>query len=196
LFIHLQDPDVNGIRNMRSVIIFLALLFSMHPLAHAERADRDKPTRVEASQMVADDVKQVTIFTGHVVMTRGTMRATAEKVILVQDPEGYLYATMYAAPGQLASLREKRDGGADLWVEAYGERIEYNNRNEIIRLFTRANLRRLDGKLVTDDVRGEYISYDSKSEFYRVHNTSQGQSVAGDGRVSAVIQPRERTQGQ
>ena len=168
----------------------------MHPLAHAERADRDKPTRVEASQMVADDVKQVTIFTGHVVMTRGTMRATAEKVILVQDPEGYLYATMYAAPGQLASLREKRDGGADLWVEAYGERIEYNNRNEIIRLFTRANLRRLDGKLVTDDVRGEYISYDSKSEFYRVHNTSQGQSVAGDGRVSAVIQPRERTQGQ
>ena len=144
--------------------------------------------------MVADDVKQVSIFTGDVVMTRGSMRAMAEKIVLVQDPEGYLYTTMYAAPGQLASMREKRDGGADLWLEAYGERIEYNNRNEVIRLFTRANLKRLDGKLVTDDVKGEYISYDSKSEFYRVHNTAQGHSVPREGRVRAIIQPRERVQ--
>jgi len=178
---------------MRQIFIFLAFIICLSPLVHAERADKDKPTHIEASQMVADEVKQVSIFTGNVVMTRGTMRATADKVLLAQDPEGYLYTTLYAAPGQLATVREKRDGGADLWVEGYGERIEYNNRNEIIHLFTSANLKRLDGKTVTDDIRGEYISYDSKSEFYRVHNTAQGKSVPGDGRVRAVIQPRKRT---
>ncbi|MDL2283948.1 lipopolysaccharide transport periplasmic protein LptA [Oxalobacter sp. OttesenSCG-928-P03] len=160
--------------------------------AHAERADRDKPTDIEADQMVADDVKQVTIFTGNVIMTQGTRVAKAAKVVLVQDPEGYQYTTLYAAPGKLASLREKRDGGPDLWTEGYGERIEYDNKTEIIKFFTRANLKRLDGKIVTDDIKGEYISYNSKSEFYQVHNTSEGKSAPGAGRVKAIIQPRDK----
>lgn len=177
---------------MRSFFTFFALAFLISFPAHAEKADRDKPTNIEADQMVADDVKQVTVFTGNVIMTRGTMLAKAAKVVLVQNPEGYQYATLYAAPGKLASLREKLDGGESLWVEGYGERIEYDNKTEIVKFFTRANLKRIDDKLVTDDVKGEYISYDSKSEFYQVHNTSQGTSKPGAGRVKAVIQPREK----
>jgi lipopolysaccharide export system protein LptA len=177
---------------MRPIFTFFVFVFCLFPPAYAEKADRNKPTHIEANQMVADDVKQVTIFTGNVIITRGTMQAKADRVVLVQDPEGYQYSTLYAAPGQLASMREKRDGGPDLWVEGYGERIEYNNRTEVVRLFTRANLKRLEGKTVTDDIKGEYISYDSKSEFYQVHNTPEGKSVPGEGRVRAIIQPRER----
>jgi lipopolysaccharide export system protein LptA len=174
-------------------ITFCVLAFCAWPFACAERADRDKPTHIEADQMVADDVKQVTVFTGNVIMTQGTRVAKAAKAVLVQDPEGYQYSTLYAAPGgQLASLREKRDGGPDLWTEGYGERIEYDNKTETIKFFTRANLKRLDGVVVTDDVKGEFISYDSKSEFYQVHNTAQGKSAPGAGRVKAVIQPREK----
>lgn len=177
---------------MRSLLTFLAFAFLAAASAHAERADRNKPTQIEADQMMADDVKQVTIFTGNVIMTRGTQVAKSAKAVMVQDPEGYQYTTLYAAPGHLASLREKRDGGPDLWMEGYAERIEYNNKNEVIQFFSRANVKQLDGKVVTDDLKGEYISYDSKSEFYRVHNTSAGKSAPGGGRVRAIMQPREK----
>ena len=43
------------------------------PAAHAERADRDKPLNIEADNMTYDDLKQVNIFTGHVVATKGTI---------------------------------------------------------------------------------------------------------------------------
>ena len=39
---------------------------------------------------------------------------------------------------------------------------------------------------------GEYISYDGKTEYYQVFNTSEGVSKPGAGRVKAVIQPREK----
>jgi len=177
---------------MVRILTFLTLAIGLAFSAHAEKADRNKPTEIEADQMVADDVKQVTVFTGNVVMTQGTRVARAGKVVLIQDPQGYQYTTLYAGPGGLASLKEKRDGGPDLWAEGYGERIEYDNKTEIIKFFTRANLKRLKGKAVTDDISGEYISYDSKSEFYRTHNTSEGKSAPGAGRVKAVIEPREK----
>lgn len=177
---------------MRLIFTFLMLAFALSFPARAEKADRSKPTEIEADQMVADDVKQITVFTGNVVMTQGSRVGKAAKVVMVQDPEGYQYTTLYAAPGQLASIREKRDGGPDLWVEGYGERIAYDNKTEIIQFFVRANLKQLEGKKVTDNIRGEYISYDSKSEFYQVHNTPAGKSSPGAGRVKAVIEPREQ----
>ena len=177
---------------MRLILTFLMLALCFSLSARAEKADRNKPTEIEADQMVADDVRQITVFTGNVVMTQGSRVGKAAKVVMVQDPEGYQYTTLYAAPGHLASVREKRDGGPDLWVEGYGERIEYDNKTETIRFFTSANLKQLEGKTVTDDIRGEYISYDSKSEFYQVHNTPAGKSSPGAGRVKAVIEPRNK----
>ena len=160
--------------------------------ALAERAESNKPTNIEADQMTSDDVKQITTFTGNVILTKGTLLIKAAKAVIVKDPEGYQYVTLYAAPGKLASLRQKQDGGPDLWLEGYGEKIEYDNKSEVAQFFTRARVKRLQGTTVTDDVMGEYISYDGKTEYYQVFNTSEGVSKPGAGRVKAVIQPREK----
>ena len=57
--------------------------------AHAERADRDKPLNIEADKMQMDDLKQVSVFTGRVVLTKGTIILRAERLVIKQDPEGY-----------------------------------------------------------------------------------------------------------
>lgn len=173
-----------------SPLLALALLTG---LAHAERADTSKPTRIEADQMVYDDVKQIKTFIGNVVLTRGTLLIKAGKVVLTTDPAGYEYAILYAAPGQLTSFRQKRDGGPDLWIEGQAERIEYNEKTEITKLFSKAHMQRMNGTKVTDEVNGEFISYDSRSEFYSVNNTSSGESKPGAGRITAIIQPRVDT---
>ncbi|RJF99695.1 lipopolysaccharide transport periplasmic protein LptA [Noviherbaspirillum saxi] len=156
----------------------------------AEKADSEKPTNVEADQMAYDDVKQINTFTGNVVLTRGTLVMRAHKLVVSQDPAGYQYATLTAAPGGLATFRQKRDAGPDQWVEGQAERIEYNGKTEMVKLFSKAKMRRLEGKKPTDEVEGEFISYDSRAEFFTVNNTPSGETKPGGGRIKAIIQPR------
>lgn len=173
--------------------ILLLSLFALHLFAlgnaHAEKADSDKPTNVEADQMAYDDIKQVNTFSGNVILTRGSLLMKAAKVVVTQDPSGYQFATLFAAPGGLATFRQKRDGGANLWIEGQAERIVYDGKAELVKLYTKAKMRRMDGSKTTDEVDGELITYDSRAEFFTVNNTSSGDKP-GAGRIHAVIQPR------
>jgi lipopolysaccharide export system protein LptA len=59
-----------------------------------------------------------------------------------------------------------------------------------VKLFSKAKMRRLEGVRPTDEVEGEFISYDSRAEYFAVNNTSGGESKPGAGRIKATIQPR------
>lgn len=179
-------------KNLIKIAAF-CLCAALASSASAEKADSKKPTHIEADQMNSDDVNQVTIFTGNVVIKKGTILAKAGQAKLVEDPEGYRYITLYAAPGQLASIRQKLDNGPNQWMEGYGKRIEYNDKDEVAQFFTEARGRKLEGTKVMEDISGEYLSYDAKTEFYSAFNTNEGYSRAGAGRVTAVIQPKTTT---
>jgi lipopolysaccharide export system protein LptA len=93
----------------------------------------------------------------------------------------------------MATFRQKRDGGKDLWIEGQAaDRIEYDTKNEVAKLFRKAHIKMLDSGKPTDEVEGEFISYDTRAEFYTVNNTTSGESKPGGGRVRATIQPREK----
>lgn len=172
--------------------LFLCLLFSTaHTYSCAEKADFDKPTNVEANQMSYDENKQINIFNGNVVLTRGTLVMHGEKLVVKQDAAGNQHATLYAPAGNTARFRQKRDGGKDLWIEGYAaDRIEYDSKTEIAKLFKQAKVKMLDSGRPTDEVEGDYISYDSRAEFYTVTNSTSGDAKPSGGRVKAVIQPR------
>lgn len=176
---------------MKRLLLSSLCLFNMAVagMAHAEKADSEKVTDIAADQMTYDDVKQINVFIGNVVLTRGTLIMKAGRVVVTQDRAGYQSATMYAAPGALATFRQKRDGGPNLWVEGEAERIEYDGHAELVKLFTRAKLRRLEGPKPTDEIEGDFISYDSRVEFISVNNNAPG-AKPGTGRIKAVIQPR------
>ena len=162
--------------------------------AQAEKADANKPTNIEANQMAYDDVKQINTFTGDVVLVRGTLTLKGDRMVITQDPAGYQYATLYAKRGEKATFRQKRDGGPDLWIDGEAaDRIEYDTKTEVAKFYVKARVRLLDGDKPTDEVEGDFISYDSKQEFYSVNNTPTGASKAGAGRIRAIIQPRTET---
>ncbi|MFN7643969.1 MAG: lipopolysaccharide transport periplasmic protein LptA [Burkholderiales bacterium] len=163
-----------------------SLVIACAPDALAERADRYKPTNVESDRMNYDDLKQVNVFIGSVVLTRGTITMRGDRLVLQQDAEGYQYGT---ANGRLASFRQKRDG-IDEWVEGYGEEVHYDGKTERLRFTGRAKVRRLEGTRVVDEIEGAVIVYDSRTEQYEVEGgTAVGPAVTG-GRVRVVIQPR------
>lgn len=179
-----------------ALVLHLALgwlaLAAAAPHALAERADRDKPVNVEADAMRYDDVKRINVFTGNVTLTKGTIVIRADRLVLRQDPAGYAYAT---ATGSPASFRQKRDG-IDQYVVGVGEQLDYDGKTETVRMQTRANLKRLEKDRVSDELHGDLIVYDSRTESIDVKGGGPSAATAENpgGRVRVVIQPRSATQ--
>jgi lipopolysaccharide export system protein LptA len=175
---------------MQAVSICVVLCAGVPLPALAERADRDKPTLIEAAQCVTEELKQISVCTGNVVLTRGTMRITGERMEIKQDPEGYRQASVDAAPGQLAQFRQRQDSttpGIEEWVEGVAERIEYDERTDNVRLMRRALWKRLENERPRDEVVGDLITYDGRSETYRV---TGGKDAGADGRVKLILGPQ------
>lgn len=166
-------------------LLLLWLLACFSTLAFAERADRDKPMQMEADRVTVDDSNQTSTFEGNVQMRQGTLFIEASRIVITQDKKGFSQVT---ATGQLAHFRQKRDG-VNEFAEGYGERIEYDNFIEVANFYGQARVKR-EG----DDVRGEHIIYNTKTGVFEVFGSnSQTPATAGKGRVTIVIQPKDKT---
>jgi lipopolysaccharide export system protein LptA len=164
-------------------LVFLGFLLGLAGPAQAERADRTKPINLESDSMRVDDAQKISVFEGKVVMTQGTLTIHADKITVRQDKEGHQYGS---ASGNLATFRQKRDG-ADEYIEGEAERIEYDGKIDKVEFFNRARLKREPA----DEVHGNYISYDSRTEYFTVTGgTAPSASGSPAARVHAVIQPR------
>lgn len=167
-----------------AVILLPTLLLPLWaPVCFAERADRDKPVHLEADQVEVDDVQQISTFVGNVKLTQGTMLIRGDKIIVVQDDEGFKHGTAY---GNTASFRQKREG-LDEYVEGYGERIEYDTRAETVDFYVQARLKR-----DLDEVRGEHITYSAKTEIFQVDSGGASSGKEPPKRVRAVLQPKSK----
>lgn len=173
-----------------SLILMAALAVGSVLPAAAEKADRDKPMNAEADALRYDDLKQSSVFTGNVVITKGTTVIRAGRVDVSQDPEGYQQAIATAAPGKLAYYRKKRDG-VDEYVEGEGERIEYDSRADVVKFVNRAVVRRYKGATLADETSGALIVYNNTSDVFSVDGGAQNRSSANPaGRVRAMLSPR------
>jgi lipopolysaccharide export system protein LptA len=172
---------------VRLSLAVLALTLAVVGPAHAERTDRDKPVNIEADRMMADDQKQTAVFEGRVVLTQGTFVLRADRLTVKQDTQGFQTGVAVGSP---ATFRQKRDG-VDEWIDGEALRIEYDGRAERVELFDKARVSR-----DKDEVTGNYISYDSRSEVFRVQPSKDATGPAGrEGRVRAVIQPKNKDAG-
>ena len=171
-------------RQLRRIVLFAWCLVAP-AAAHAERADRDKPVNLEADQVTVDDNKQTATFVGKVVLTQGTLQIRGDRMVVQQDADGFKYGVAY---GNLASFRQKREG-YDEYIDGYAERIEYDSKAEKLQMFNRAYLNKGN-----DEVRGNYISYEVATEFFKVVGGGKTAATAAnpDGRVRAVIQPKSK----
>jgi len=158
--------------------------------AHAERADSLKQAVINFDSLDVDEVTQTRILTGNVILTRGTLTLKSDRALVKETPEGYMSVTLTSGPGRVATFRQKRDGGPDLWMEGQGERIEYDERQELVKLFSKAIVRQLENGRLTNELDGAYISYDSRREVATVRNDASGESKVGGGRGTLIIAPR------
>ena len=177
-------------RSFYSLLLMAFLAAGTVLPAAAEKADRDKPMNAEADALRYDDLKQTSVFTGNVVITKGTTIIRGAQVDVSQDPEGYQLAVATAAPGKLAYYRKKRDG-VDEYIEGEGERIEYDSRADLVKFIKRAVVRRFKGATLSDETTGALIVYDNNTDVFTVDSGAKNANASNPGgRVRAMLSPR------
>lgn len=160
-------------------------LLALAAAAGAEKADREKPVNLEADRVTIDDARQTAMFEGKVLLTQGTLQIRGDRMEVRQDKEGFKFGITWGKP---AFFRQKREG-FDEYIEGWAERIEYDSQAQTMQMFDRAQLKR--GQ---DEVQGNYISYDARTEFFQVTGGGIKAAAPGnpEGRVRAVIQPKPK----
>ena len=84
----------------------MVLLLAVLPAAaHAEKADKDKPLNIEADSLVHDELKQISVFKGRAVLTKGTMVMRGERIEIRQDADGYQFGLILPEPNKRAFFR-------------------------------------------------------------------------------------------
>ena len=166
------------------------VLIGLSATAQAEKADRSKPMTLESDQpCTVNLLKQTSVCSGNVVISQGTLQIRAERLELRETPEGYQQALASGVAGKPASYRQKRDGVNEV-IEGHALRIDYDSRAGTLRFEGAAQVRRLQGAVVADEINGASILWDSQAETLNVRGGATSASNPG-GRVRAVITPRQ-----
>ena len=163
-------------------IFLFSLLAGLVLPAQAEKADRTKPVHLEADNVTLDDVRKLSVFQGNVLLMQGTLMMRADRIEATQNDEGLQTVT---ATGKPVSFRQKRDG-ADEYIEGFADTIEYNGVQSLLKLQGNARLRKGG-----DEIRGSLITYDARTEFYKV--TGQQNVPGAGGRVRVTITPKAKS---
>jgi len=182
------------------------MLWSVVCSLHAEKADRDKPLKVEADKLDYDDLQQLSVFVGKVSLTKGSIDMRGERLEVKQDPDGYKFGVLIGEGGSRASYRQKRDI-ANESVEGLAQRIEYDGREDKIILVGNAELRRYRNGVVSDEMSGQRIVYENLTDRFSIDGKSSAGTpglpgsagVAGTpggakSRVRAVLSPQKPTE--
>ena len=159
--------------------------------AVAEKADRDKPTHIEADTLVHDDLKQLSIFTGNAVLTKGTLVLRGGRIEIREDEQGYQQGLVLPERGRRAFFRQKREG-VNEFIEAEGQRIEYDGQLDRVTIIEQAEVRRFRGATLADQMNGQRIVYENLTDVFSVDGQIPGQASAPTGRVRATLVPREK----
>lgn len=184
-------------------LVLASALATVSLTAQAEKADSSKPMNIEADALRHDELAQTSVFTGNVVMTKGTIVLRGARLDVRQDPEGYQYGVIKAEAGKRAFFRQKRDtqpGLPEEFIEGEAETIDYDGKADVVKLIGRGEMRRYRGGQLSDEVKGSVIVYNNITDVYTVdgQKTSGGvasSSASPGGRVRAVMAPKEGTPG-
>ena len=170
-------------------MLLVAIGLSFANLTNAEQADRNKPINIEFDVATLDQNKRVRTLEGNVVLTQGTMRFAAERMVVREDDAGAVTAEAFGGPKGQIAFRQKREGSAE-FMEGFADRAEFDDKADTLKLLSRARL-----KSGNDELKGEYIYYNSATEVMQARNSipdakASTTPAVGSSRPSITIQPK------
>ena len=166
-------------------------LLAFSPAGHGLEADRLQPTTIDANQMTYNEKANVTVFTGNVLLTRGTLVIRGEKLTLTETADGNQFAKVEGSPARFKQQRDSQIKSDVLLISGTGDMIEFDGNKSIVTLTGKASIEKIANGQQIESISGSKITYEQNTEFL---NVVGGPNSNGKTRVQAVIKPK--TQGQ
>jgi lipopolysaccharide export system protein LptA len=157
---------------------YVLLLLLMLPALSVQALpdDRDQPIHIAADKALRDEKQGITVYTGNVRMSQGSMELEADKLTIYQIDDD---ADKIVAQGNPAKMRQQPEADESL-VHAHALVITYLRTKEIVHLQDNARIEQA-GDLVT----GESIDYFIAKQLIKAES---GKSEKSE-QVVVVIQP-------
>ena len=152
--------------------------------AMALTGDTDQPIHIESDQQSLDMQGNIVTFTGNVVVTQGTIKINADKVVVTRpaDQKGKEVIDGYGNP---ATFYQMQDNGKP--VKGHASKMHYELQNDFVVLTGNAYLEQLDS-----NIKGDKITYLVKEQ--------KMQAFSDKGkRVTTVLVPsqiQDKSKGQ
>ena len=159
----------------------LSLLLASAP-AFALQSDSKQPIQIEADQGSLDQAKQVTHFSGNVIIKQGTLNLRAANVRVSRNDKGEQFMAADGSPVKFSQTLDDNQGV----VNGQANNAEYSSATGIVKLTGNAKVQRGG-----DVAQGAVITYNMRTEVYNIIGGGKSSAKAGtkSGRVSVVIQP-------
>lgn len=151
---------------------------------------------VEADSMTHDETKQISVLSGSVLLTKGTIRIMAERVDLRKDAQEHQFLQATAKPQERVFFRVKREG-LDEYMEGEALQVDYDSKEDVARLTGRAVMRRLRGGVLADELMGHVIVFNNTTETLTVNGAVASKGVTNlatgvaPGRVRMMLSPKQ-----
>jgi lipopolysaccharide export system protein LptA len=166
------------------VALFIqAVLVFFTPSATALTSDSKQPMLIESDDMIYDEGKGETVYTGNVKATQGSLEVTGEKMIINQQKGESDQMIMFGKP---ARLKQTPDGGGPD-NHGLGDRADYFPDSGI--LILNGNAMTWEGPLPETSehtVKSDHIEYDTKNSIYKA-----GTPKSAHHRVHVRVLPKE-----
>ncbi|BCG07846.1 MULTISPECIES: lipopolysaccharide ABC transporter substrate-binding protein LptA [Buttiauxella] len=134
-------------RNLVLTSTLLAASFS----AFALTGDTDQPIHIESDQQSLDMQGNVVTFTGNVVVTQGSIKINADKVVVTR-PGGEQGKEVIDGYGNPATFYQMQDSGKP--VSGHSSTMHYELQNDFVVLTGNAYLEQVDS-----NIKGDKITY-------------------------------------
>lgn len=161
---------------LAGALLGLALWLGSAPGVHALSSDRSQPINIKADRVRINENKGFSKYSGHVVLTQGSIVLTAARLTVYQS-KGTLQRIK--ATGAPARFKQLPDNGKTP-VVASAEHMEYLAGSALLLLSGRARVTQ-GGNVFS----GHRIEYDTRHSIVTARKNAQN----GTGRVHAIIQP-------
>lgn len=164
------------------MIMFSCAFSSVSNAATATPIDKDKPVTIEANSAQLDDKSGLSIYSGNVSITQGSLHITADKVTAYHKKDGISKIVAEGNPARYEQTANSKDG----IVNASANTINYLTDENKIVLAGDATLEQQG-----NTVQGQHITYDMKRKIGNAGNSTKT-STQENGRVKMVFQPKSK----
>jgi len=178
----MRKPSLN--RNRRHKFLLGLILAWLAPAALGLTTDKDQPIQVEADTAELDDKNNVSVYTGDVVLTQGSIRMTGDKMTVYNTEDDELDTLIME--GNPATYRQLPDD-SDVYDEAEATTIKYFELKNHVILIDKAVVKQ-EGFLM----KGDRIDYDTELNQAKAQSTpAAGEDTEKQERVKVILKKKE-----